>query len=927
MPERGNYELSNDHNGHGSSESSSRLAQEASAANTPFWETTGFKQGSSEAVGTFAAGLTGILTFSAGTAMKRYQLLKAGTVALAPVLGGCSKHGVKEGVDNLLHLSGKDKSASTNDYYTGALDAVAGITGSMAEQKASHWYTGYVGRRELTRGSASAAGGLKHELASWLTKKPPTTLVSDKTALTEGERILSQYVMPQITHNILRGTVGSTVGSLTWSAPHRVFENIDAIKKDNLGGTLKTMREIGTDVAIGTVIGGGTAGLVTTALNGRYIARYLKAHVEGDEGLTRLTAAHTNDAHSQTQGERNFARASTKITDIREASQALDNSNDPGIVCWQDVPESERLSRWWNQFIGKEAVMKNNRTYRNDAFFDNGDTQNANVSSTFTGWGKLEDFILRKMGPSKRSNDPNRKGGLTSATDGNHSNDKIGGGVDNERRARMISEHNEIAGEKLPLVVGNQETSELSPELHNLYKDIWRPFLVHELKGPQGKPVKAATIGLVTEEASTGGIKYQDPFARLEQIISDIKKEHPDLNIFIVQSHLGDELDRQIAARNKDVSAIFGAHSHKAFGRPVWINNGAREVPILQAGAYLSHVGEADLAYNVNGSVNRFHSTAKLHAITSQIEEDPVIVDIIAKGTPKELAELQSQSYNAQSVAKYSIDSARTGESALANMVVDAVEAQFNRLLPHLKGKAIIGAQSGALRAPIPANQELTRFDISKIPINSGIKENEALEQVLVEIPGHKFIEALEFGCSDLNSPAGFAKQLWNRIITGKPLPNTDDPQGNLLHFNGSYTTDFSKPVGQRTSNHLLKQAGQLVPLVPEDTYPWLTRWHYLEKLHKSGVFNYLAEDGIPLTIEEVYRKLSAQPYEHSIVDAIGDHIRNKTLNPNIEGKIEGRLINKTPQPFSLQFGPGPSLFSFPVLSGRDTMSDDQKTH
>lgn len=920
MPERGSHELNNDRKGPDSFESRSRLSQEATAADTKFWETTGFKQGSSEFAGTFVAGLSGVITFSAGTAMKRYQLLKAGTIALAPALGGFWKHATKEGMDNMLHLDGKDKSASNNDYLTGALDAVAGITGSMAEQKVSHWYTGYVGRKELTRGSASAAGGLKHEFVSWFNRKQPTSLVSDKCALAEGERILSQDVLPQITHNILRGAAGGFAGSLTWSVPHRVGENFDAIKKDNVAGTLKTIKDVGVDTTIGSIFGGSTAGLITTALNGRYITRFMKAHVEGDEGLTRLDVAYFNDAHSQVMGERNFARASTKITDIREASQALDSSNSPAPISWQDVPENERLARWWNQFIGKEEVMKGSRSYRNDHFYENGDLQNANVTAPFTGWGELEDKIIRKMGPRTKNNDPNRKMGITSQTDGNHSNDQAGGGVNNARRARIISEHNKEAGEKLPLVVGNQDTSELAPEIHELYKDIWRPYIVHELKGPNGKPVKAATIGLVTEEASDGGIKYQDPHARLEQIIANIKKEHPELNIFIVQSHLGDELDRQIAARNKDISVIFGAHSHKAFGTPVWVNNGERDIAILQAGSYLSHVGEANLAFNRNGSLNRFHTTGKLHAVTSDIAEDPVIKKIIDDHIPQDLLDLQNVKYDASTVSKYTLDNARRGENATANVIVDALEADVKDVCD------IVTGQSGFIRRPFPHNENLSRYDIDTMVINAGKLTDEFKEQAFIDVTGKKFKEMLEFGVADLNAPQepgirGFIKQMFHRMMTGKSLPNNDDPMGNLLHISGSYTYDLTKPVGHRVSNiQIRNKSGQLESLDFDRTYKTLTRWHFIDKSHKSGIFG-------DQSLKETYSAINAIAYERSIPEVIGEFIRGKRLDPKVHGKLEGRIIDATPQPFSMQYGPGPSIPSFSLLSGRDTMSDDQKTH
>ncbi|MBX9878414.1 MAG: 5'-nucleotidase C-terminal domain-containing protein [Candidatus Obscuribacterales bacterium] len=908
MPERGNFELSNDRNGHGSFESSSRLAQEASAANTPFWETTGFKQGSSEAVGTFAAGLTGILTFSAGAAMKRYQLLKAGTVALAPVLGGWSKHGVKEGLDSMLHLSGKDKSASTNDYYTGALDAVAGITGSMAEQKASHWYTGYVGRRELTRGSTSAAGGLKHEFASWIKGKSPTGMVSEKAALTEGKRIVSQDVLPQITHNVLRGVAGGFVGSLTWSVPHRAWENRDEINKDATQGTIKTISQIGVDTTLGTLIGGGSAGLITSAIHGKTIGRYFKAHLNGDDGLTRMDVSYFNDGHGQMLGDRNFARANTLMNDLGTKSKTME-TNSP---IWSEVPEKERTGRWWKQFTGQEPVMENQRTARNYQKRQGGDLENANVSAPWTGWGKGEDEIVRAM-------DLDVEGW------GNHPFDKAGGGSDIVTLPEYINQQNTITGKRRPIVTSNLDLSELPEEAAKNLREIFEPYIVHELKGPNGKPVKAATIGLTTEEGAVGGIKYIDAAKRLKEVLAQVKEEHPDTKIFMVQAHLGDEITRKLAQEFKEVSVIFDAHSHQAYGTVMYVNNGERDVAIIQAGAYLSHIGEYNLAFNPDGSLNKFRTTGRLHAVTKDIKEDPVIKSIIDKRIPKELNDLYAEKYDATATAKYNLDSIRRDENPTANLIVDALVADSQkRIAPDIRPD-IITAQSGFIRTGIPGGQELSRFDLCKVIINAGKKSDEELEQVMVNVTGKQFKDMLEFGIADLNAPQdagikGFIKQMFNRMLTGKSMPKVDDPQGNLLHMNGSYTFDLSKPVGQRVSKIMLNENGHLAEIEPTRTYRWQTRWHFIDKAHKAGLLG-----DVPL--KDAYKAIDATDYKESIVDAIGDYIRGKILDPKIHGKVEGRIINKTPQPFSLQYGPGPSIPTFSVLSGRDTMSGDQKAH
>lgn len=908
MPERGSHELSNDRKRQDSSESSSKLAQEANSTSTPFWETLGFKQGSSEAVGSAVAGLTGVLTFSAACAIKQNAILKATSVCLAPALGGFWKHATKEGMDYGLGLQGKEKSASNNDYLTGALDAFAGITGSMAEKKVSHWYTGYVGRRELTRGSTSAAGGLKHEFTSWLKGKSPTGLVSDKSVLAEGERILSQDVLPQINHNILRGIAGGYAGSLTWSIPHRVWENREAIQNDVPAGSLKALTEVGMDTTLGAAIGGGSAGLITSAIHGKTISRYFRAHLNSDDGLTRMDVAYFNDAHGQMLGDRNFARAKTLMDDLGAKSKSLESK----APTWSEIPEKERATRWWKQFTGQEPVMENQRTERNFQRRQGGDLENANVSAPWTGWGKAEDEIVRAM-------DFDVEGW------GNHPWDKAGGGADTATLPEYINTQNKLTGKRRPIVVSNLDFSDLPPEAAANCREIFEPFIIHELKGPNGKAVKAATIGLTTEESAVGGIKYEDASKKLAEVMAQVKKDHPDTKIFMVQAHLGDEITRRLASEFKELSAIFDAHSHQAYGTVMYVNNGQRDVAIMQAGSYLSHIGEYNLAFNLDGSLNRFRTSGRLHAITNTIKEDPIIKSIIDKRIPKELNDLYEHKYNATATGKYNLDNIRRGENPTANLIVDALVSDNEKRLPPELRPQIVTAQSGFIRTGIPGGQELSRFDLCKTIINAGKQSDENLEQVLVNITGKQFKEMLEFGISDLNQPQepglnGFIKQMFNRIITGKSMPRTDDPQGNLLHMNGSYTMDLTKPVGQRISKVLVNENGVLNELDPEKTYRWQTRWHYIDKTHKAGLFG-------DASLEDTYKAINATAYEESIVDAIGEFIRGKILDPKVHGKIEGRLVNNTPQPFSLQYGPGPSIPTFSLLSGRDTMSDDHKGH
>jgi hypothetical protein len=80
-----------------------------------------------------------------------------------------------------------------------------------------------------------------------------------------------------------------------------------------------------------------------------------------------------------------------------------------------------------------------------------------------------------------------------------------------------------------------------------------------------------------------------------------------------------------------------------------------------------------------------------------------------------------------------------------------------------------------------------------------------------------------------------------------------------------------------------------------------------------------------------VHAELGVKPLKYSQVDLIAEHITGKTLNPAVDGALEGRITDITPQANAPTLRPGKSLFVAPTLAAenqlKNKVDDKEVTH
>ncbi|RUS57598.1 5'-nucleotidase [Kurthia sp. 3B1D] len=160
------------------------------------------------------------------------------------------------------------------------------------------------------------------------------------------------------------------------------------------------------------------------------------------------------------------------------------------------------------------------------------------------------------------------------------------------------------------VTIGNNEGITLAKEaLNQLYTEAKFNVIVNNLKEPDGKiptwaePYHVYTLasgtklGVVAATApfpdyyNNLGWKIEDPFTRLHESIAQARKE---ADIIICLSHLGLHSDERLAEQERDVTLIFGSHTHHVLEHGKYIN----QTLLTGGGKYGRYIGHSIIHYD-----------------------------------------------------------------------------------------------------------------------------------------------------------------------------------------------------------------------------------------------------------------------------------------------------------------------------------------
>ncbi|PRX61490.1 5'-nucleotidase [Cohnella sp. SGD-V74] len=344
-----------------------------------------------------------------------------------------------------------------------------------------------------------------------------------------------------------------------------------------------------------------------------------------------------------------------------------------------------------------------------------------------------------------------------------------------------------------------------------------------------------AVLGLVTEETpivthpkNVVGLTFKDPVDIAKDLVPKLKK---DADHVIVVSHVGLEVDREIARSVQGVDLIIGGHSHTPVRTPEKVNG----TYIVQDWEYGKSLGRVDLTYYRDELV---HFDGGLVEYDETVQADPKIDKLV-----QDVLKKVDESMNVV-IAKTEVDLIgdrkfiRAGETNLANYITDALLAKTQGFKGHEADVALMNG--GGFRAG-KAKGEITKKDLYTIlPFPNTL--------VVLEATGADIVQALENG------------------IRG--VDKTDDLPGGFPQIAGmSFSYDAGKPVGSRVLE--VKVGGK--PIDPKAVY-------------KVATNDFLAVGG------DGYDSLKKSSFFNSgltLYDVVEERLmQDKTISPATDGRI-----------------------------------------
>jgi len=700
--------------------------------------------------------------------------------------------------------------------------------------------------------------------------------ISTETALEGAQVMVKNSGLEAIKHNVVRGMAGGAAGTFVWSAPRRILDNAGQFGKDPGDAILSTATQMGQDVAFGTLFGGALTGTGTAIFRGNQIAGELASRVKSDANVMRIDGRFVGDFHSN-------------LDQLPYMKTALEGLNAKSAA--KGVPTSFDIT---------------------------GDALSGHVNFAFTKGGQVEYESLIDMQARK-------------IILGNHEHDAPGGLFDVPRWGRVMR----------PILEKNPNVSVINSNLdvsaYPEYAGLTKPYVIEEIMAPWGK-TKVATIGLTTDEGAVGAIKYHDAEQTAIQAIKDLNSQ--GINHIVLDTHIGlgedIKLAKALIRENLKVSRIQGGHSHSITPMPMWVGpdkgiigrtvdrmlgkpvGGDFEIPIMHAGSGGRWLGNFQSAVNADGSANRFFTRGNLVPITTDIVPDQGLVQAIKDAVPDRNL-LTQETYGATAVRNYTARGLRVKETALGNLVSDAIRSGLKK---DLGDDVVVMTHSGGIRDQIVAGKELTRLDLANLIMNAGKREGEIKELVNVRMTGDQIRQGLEYGIRDLHAPE---KPSITQRVGQLFFPKTSDVDlsGNFVQVSGlKYSIDLSgqgwavDSPGTRVNNLRIQTPdGKYVPVDMQKTYNVVTRQHPIHKWTKAGMF------GPGRSLDDVAQQLQMKPVPVSQVDLLAQYIAGKNIDPRSFSNVEGRITNNTQTVRKLPVKVGVSVVAQPaVRAAEDTI-------
>lgn len=280
---------------------------------------------------------------------------------------------------------------------------------------------------------------------------------------------------------------------------------------------------------------------------------------------------------------------------------------------------------------------------------------------------------------------------------------------------------------------------------------------------------KIGVIGVILETtynlADTGRLKFLNESLSIKEEAVKLRNQHPDLNIIVVISHCGYDVDKIIAKNAADdVDVIIGAHSHTFLyprdstkpgpdtprgDYPTVVTNtkNGHKVLIVQAAAYAKYVGDITVYFDSKGEVVSWEGAPIF--MGKDVKEDKET--LIAMAPWKEVVNKQGKRIIGKNRVLLDKQGCTYQECNLGNFFADSMVHAYAKEALQTKQnwtKASIGlVNAGALRVPLQKGILSYSHIVTMSPFENTL--------VAFSLRGKHLKEGLEYGLQYFDVPNG----------------------------------------------------------------------------------------------------------------------------------------------------------------------------
>ncbi|MCM3260929.1 5'-nucleotidase C-terminal domain-containing protein [Paenibacillus lautus] len=345
------------------------------------------------------------------------------------------------------------------------------------------------------------------------------------------------------------------------------------------------------------------------------------------------------------------------------------------------------------------------------------------------------------------------------------------------------------------------------------------PAIIMEVDGEQ-----VGLIGLTTEDtaniASPGDVTFENSVQKAKDTVATLRNE--GINKIVVLSHLGYDVDVNLAKEVEGIDIIVGGHSHTKLDQAVVDRSDSEPKLIVQTGEKGQFLGQLEVVFDDEGVLQEWNSS--LISVDEKdsneqyvIQPDPEALQILNIKYKPGVEELKQTEVGTTEVKLNGVRAdVRTKETNLGNLIadgmLDAAQAAGTN--------AVIALQNGGgIRESIEAGK-ITMGDVMTVlPFNNDL--------VTITLTGAEIKEAMENGVS-----------------------KTPAQDGRFPHIAGMrFYYDSTKPVGSRVLRIEVKGKNGYEPIDMNKSYEVATNaftakggdfYASLEKAYLEGRVNLL---------------------------------------------------------------------------------------